>query len=219
MNTSETTTLSASLEGLSENLSTKVDKTIIQKFEKGIQELLASDITKKALKVGDKSPDFKLNKALNKPTKLSSILQDGPAILTWYRGGWCPYCNTHLNYFQKELSKFNKCGASLVALTPELPNKSLSTKEKNNLGFEVLTDYNNDVARQFGIVYTLNDELQDFYNTFNKLETFNGVDTNELPIPATYVIDTDFSIKYAFVNPDYRKRAEPSEIISVLITL
>jgi peroxiredoxin len=219
MNIVESNTLETSLKELGENLGTKIDHTIMQKFETGIEELSSTYHLQKMLQVGDKSPDFELSNALNEKIKFSTILQNGPVVLTWYRGGWCPYCNLNLKYLQNQLSQFSELGATLVALTPELPDKSLSTKEKNELNFEILTDFNNDIAREFGIVYTLNNELQEFYNDFNKLETFNGVNTNELPIPATYVIDKGFFIRYAFIDPDYRKRAEPSEIINVLKSL
>ncbi|TDO20274.1 peroxiredoxin-like family protein [Pedobacter duraquae] len=187
------------------------------KFEHGIAEVSATN--RSALTVGDKAPDFELNNAVNRPVKLSTLLRSGPVILSWYRGGWCPYCNIQLRYLQSYLSQFKAAGARLVALSPELPDKSLSTTEKNELTFEVLTDYNNTVARQFNIAFTLNEELVDIYNNFHKLEDYNGVATNELPIPATYVIDTDGMIRYAFVDPDYRKRAEPAEILAVLKSL
>ena len=172
-----------------------------------------------SLKPGDKAPDFELKNATYKGVKLSTLLKSGPVVITWYRGGWCPYCNIQLRFLQNFLPQFKEAGATLVALSPELPDKSLNTTEKNNLEFEVLTDYDNAVAKEFGIAFTLNDELVDIYNGFHKLETFNGVNTNELPIPATYVIGTDGLIKYAFIDPDYRKRAEPAAILDVLKTL
>jgi peroxiredoxin len=189
----------------------------VEKFNNAIHELTNSGITKTALQVNDKVIDFELNNALGKTVKLSVLLQKGPVILTWYRGGWCPYCNIQLQYMQRYLPQFKKEGAILVALTPELPDKSLDTKEKNELKFEILTDLNNDVARKFGIVFTLNNELVKIYN--GRLKTFNGVETNELPIPATYVIGQDYLIKYAFVDSNHRLRAEPTDILSVLKTL
>jgi peroxiredoxin len=183
-------------------------------FENGIEEIKAIHHT--ALNVGDNAPDFELNNALHHPVKLSALLKNGPVILSWYRGGWCPYCNIQLRHLQNYLPQFKALGATLVAISPELPDSSLNTKEKNNLAFEVLTDYNSDVARQFRIAFTLNDELIDIYNDFHKLEDYNGVSTNELPVPATYIIGTDSIIKYAFVNTDYRERAEPAEILDAL---
>lgn len=211
------TTLESELASFRETWNAKAPDGLQQKFENGIEEI--KDIGNNSLKAGDKAPDFELNNALNKSVKLSALLKDGPVILSWYRGGWCPYCNIQLRYLQNYLPQFKAAGATLVALSPELPDKSLNTKEKNSLEFEVLTDYNNEVAHQFHITFALNDELVEIYNDFHKLETYNGITTNELPVPATYVIGIDAIIKYAFVDTDYRKRAEPADILAVLKTL
>ena len=211
--------LAGELKGFKESWNVKAGEALVNTFENGIEELNASGMVDRALKVGDKAPVFELKNALNKTIKSQDLLKAGPLVITWYRGGWCPYCNIQLRYLQNFLPGFKAFGATLVALSPELPDKSLDTTEKNNLEFEVLTDFDNAVAREFGIAFTLNDELVDIYNGFHKLETFNGVDTNELPIPATYVIGTDGFIKYAFIDPDYRKRAEPADILEVLKTL
>jgi len=209
--------LSISLNNIQQAWTKETDSAIVRKFNNAIEELNTSGIAKTALQVGDKVMDFELKNASDKMVKLSDILQKGPVVLTWYRGGWCPYCNIQLQYMQHQLPQFKEQGATLVALTPELPDKSLNTKEKNELEFEILTDLNNDVARKFGIVFTLNNELIKIYN--GRLETFNGVDTNELPIPATYVIGQGYIIKYAFVDPNHRHRAEPTHILSILKTL
>lgn len=219
MNTQTTydITLASELDNFQQSWNAKAPAGLQNKFENGIKEIQAVNHT--ALKAGNRAPDFELYNALNKPVKLSALLQKGPVILSWYRGGWCPYCNIQLRYLQSYLPQFEAAGATLVALSPELPDQSLSTAEKNNLGFEVLTDYNNEVARQFRIAFSLNEELIEIYNDFHKLENYNGVSTNQLPVPATYVIGTDGVIKYAFVDTDYRKRAEPADILKVLQTL
>ncbi|UPK69931.1 peroxiredoxin-like family protein [Chitinophaga filiformis] len=219
MNTqlTDTVTLATELADFQQSWNAKAPAGLQDKFENGIEE--TKPLNDAALKVGDTAPDFELNNASNKQVKLSALLQQGPVILSWYRGGWCPYCNIQLRYLQSYLSHFKAAGAALVALSPELPDKSLSTTEKNNLAFEVLTDYNNEVARQFRIAFTLNEELIEIYDDFHKLENYNGVSTNELPVPATYVVGTDGVIKYAFVDTDYRKRAEPAEILDVLKSL
>lgn len=213
----DTGLLANELADFQQSWNAKAPEGLQDKFENGIKEIKALNDT--ALTVGDSAPDFELKNALNQPVKLSALLQGGPVVLTWYRGGWCPYCNIQLRYLQSYLPQFKAAGGTLVALSPELPDKSLDTTEKNNLEFEVLTDYNNEVARQFRIAFTLNDELIEIYNDFHKLETYNGVAANELPVPATYVIGADGIIKYAFVDTDYRKRAEPSEILEVLKNL
>lgn len=210
-------TLADELANFQTTWNTKAPEGLQEKFENGIEETKALNDT--ALKVGDTAPDFELNNALNQPVKLSALLQQGPVILSWYRGGWCPYCNIQLRYLQSYLPRFKAAGATLVALSPELPDKSLTTIEKNELAFEVLTDYNNEVARKFLITFSLNEELIGIYNDFHKLEDYNGVSTNELPVPATYLIGKDGVIKYAFVDTDYRRRAEPAEILDVLKSL
>lgn len=204
------------LDEFQEKFNKSVSEHVVTTFANGVEELRKSGITNNVLRVGDIAPDFNLENALKRLVSLSAILKNGPAVLTWYRGGWCPYCNLELKYLQKLLPEFKKRNAQLVALSPELPDKSLTTIEKNNLQFEVLTDYNNYVARKFGIVFKINDDLVEIYNGFHPLDTYNGVHTNELPIPATYIVDQDSKIRYAFVEPDYRKRADPLEILEVL---
>jgi peroxiredoxin len=216
-NLTDTLTLAGELADFQQSWNAKAPNGLQDKFENGIEETSALNNT--ALKVGDTAPDFVLNNALNQPVKLADLLKKGPVVLSWYRGGWCPYCNIQLRYLQSFLPQFKAAGATLAALSPELPDKTLSTTEKNSLEFDVLTDYNNEVARQFKIAFSLNEELIEIYNEFHKLKNYNGVSTNELPVPATYVIGTDNIIRYAFVDTDYRKRAEPAEILEVLKSL
>ncbi len=212
-----TPTLAVELADFQASWNAKAPEGLQDKFENGIEEIRS--LNNSALRVGDTAPDFELKNALNHRVKMSDLLKDGPVVLSWYRGGWCPYCNIQLRHLQSYLPRFKAAGATLVALSPELPDKSLTTAEKNALEFEVLTDYNNNVARQFNIVFTLNEELVEIYNNFHKLENYNGVTTNELPVPATYVIGKDGVIKYAFVDTDYRRRAEPAEILEILKSL
>jgi peroxiredoxin len=207
-------TLKETLSQINQTWLNETDDATKQKFADAVTVVAESDLVKQALNIGDHAPDFVLNNAVNHPVQLSSLLHKGPVILTWYRGGWCPYCNLQLRFMQQCLAQFTELGASLVALTPELPDQSLDTKEKNELAFEVLTDFNNQVARKFGIVYTLHDALVDIYN--GRLEKYNGVNTNEIPLPATYLIDQQGLIRYAYLNPNYKERAEPDEILAAL---
>ncbi|MFK8302475.1 peroxiredoxin-like family protein [Capnocytophaga stomatis] len=175
----------------------------------------AQDVSK-ALKVGDKAINFTLKNAKGEDVTLYSLLEKGNVIITWYRGGWCPYCNVALNQLQEKLPEFKSLNASLVALTPELPDHSLSTQEKNKLEFEVLTDLNNEVARLYGVVFKLDDKTANRYEQALHLSVRNGTDSSELPVPATYVIDKKGNIRYAYVNPDYKERANLEVIIQEL---
>lgn len=165
------------------------------------------------------APDFSLQNAIGKKVNLKDYLKKGPVVLVWYRGGWCPYCNITLSRLQEELPNFNAEGANLLALTPEMPDKSISTKEKNHLDFEVLSDVGNNVGREYGIIFKLTPEVAKIYNENFDLNANNGDNTNELPLAATYVIDKEGIIRYAFLDADYRKRAEPKAIIEALKSL
>ncbi len=111
-------------------------------------------------------------------------------------------------------------GASLVAMTPELPDHSLSTVEKHQLTFEVLSDLGNEVARQFGLVFQLPEDLRAVYEGFGiDLPKTQGNDRFELPIPGTFVIDRHGTVVTAFVDLDYTKRLEPSVIVEALRAL
>jgi len=188
-------------------------------YADGIKSVTNSRILEKALNVGDKAPNFTLKNALNKPISLEKELENGPIVLTWYRGGWCPYCNITLHYLQEKLPEFKKAGATLLALTPELPDNSLNTAEKNKLEFTVLSDLENTIGKKYGVVFTLTPEVAAIYEAGFGLSDKNGNHDNQLPLAATYVIDTNGIIKYAFLDADYRKRAEPSDILTALNNL
>jgi peroxiredoxin len=185
-------------------------------YADGITSVKESGVLDSALKVGDKAHNFTLKNALNQSVTLYDELKNGPVILTWYRGGWCPYCNITLHTLQEKLPKFKQEGATLLALTPELPDNSLSTSEKNELEFTVLSDIENIIGKEYGVVYTLTNDVANIYNAGFGLNEVNGDTSNALPLAATYVIDTNGIITYAFLDADYTQRAEPSEILSAL---
>ncbi len=182
--------------------------------------LAASNLAAHALKVGNAAPDFILPDAQGEAVRLRALLDEGPVVMVFYRGGWCPYCNLHLRGFQRRLQEFRELGATVVAVSPQLPDNSLSTKEKAEIAFPVLSDVGNKVARQFGIVYQLSDKLVELYRQFgHALEDFNGADgSRELPVPATFLSDGDGTIRLAQVDVDYTRRLDPNGVIEALKT-
>ena len=186
------------------------------KYAAGIKSVAKRHIVSNALQVGDTAINFTLTNASGKNITLFDELKKGPVILMWYRGGWCPYCNMALHYMQESLSEFKKYGANLLALTPEVPDHSITTKEKNELQFEVLSDIDNEVARQYKVVYKLTDDVAEIYENSFELSKYNDNDKAELPLAATYIIGRDKVIKYAFLDADYRNRAEPNDLITFL---
>ena len=170
--------------------------------------------------VDDQAPNFVLPDATGNSVELRTLLQHGPVVLTFYRGGWCPYCNIELRALQSALPQIRGHHATLVAVSPQTPDQSLSTAEKNELEFPVLSDSGNKVAREYGIVFTLPEALRPIYENFGiELPAHNGDESFDLPVPATYVIDGEGKVRYAFVNADYRQRAEPSDIVAALAEL
>lgn len=179
-----------------------------------IKRLIESGIAEGGMKTGDAAPDFSLPSATGKTVSLSDILANGPAVVNFYRGAWCPYCNLELHALQTALPEIENLGARLVAISPNLPDKSLTSIEKHSLKFDVLSDIGNKTAREYGLVFTLDEEIQPIYKQFGlDIPGHNGDESWELPIPATYLIGTDRKIAYGFVDADYTKRMEPEEIL------
>ncbi|MGG4491178.1 peroxiredoxin-like family protein [Metabacillus idriensis] len=169
------------------------------------------------LKEGDKVPDFKLLDATGKTVSITEELSKGPVILTFYRGGWCPYCNLELKAYQRELDSIKDSGATLIAISPETPDASLSTKEKNELEFIVLSDEGNKVAERFNLIFKMPDYLIEIYKDAGlDVAGHNGNNDWELPKPATFVIDQSGKIVFAEVDSDYTKRVEPTKVIEIL---
>ena len=180
-------------------------------------DLINSKIAENSLKQGYKMPNFALPNAVGEEVTLASLLAKGTVVVSFYRGGWCPYCNMELRALQQALSEIEAKGATLVAISPETPDSSLSTKEKNELSFEVLSDHNNTFAKQLGLVFTLPEALRPIYNNFGiDIPAYNGESTFELPLPATYVLAADGSVIYSFASADYTERLDPTEIIKAL---
>lgn len=185
-----------------------------------IEELRASGLPQQALRTGQSAPDFTLPDVEGRPVGLSALLRGGPVVLTFYRGGWCPYCNIQLRAYQRALPEITALGGRLVAVSPQSPDASLSTAEKNALEFAVLSDGRNGVARRYGLVFTLPDELQDAMRANGKpLTEINGDNSWSLPVPATFVIAADGRIALAHVEVDYRERLEPDAILAALRNL
>jgi len=186
-------------------------------YEAKIEELCVEFARRNPVRAGDKAPDFTLPNGQGQPVTLSALLGDGPVVLTFYRGGWCPYCNLQLRAYQASLPDIQALGARLVAVSPQLPDNSMSTAEANALLFDVLSDVGNHIARSYGLAYTLPGELQQALRSVNKaLPDVNGDESWELPVPATYVIDPGRRIAAAQIDVDYRNRLDPEEIMAAL---
>jgi len=188
-------------------------------YQAGIDAVAESGIYESAKKTGNRAPDFALKNAAGKEVRLSELLAKGPVVITWYRGGWCPYCNLALAALQEKLPEIQQLGATLVALTPELPEHAEDTTKKGALAFEVLSDVGNRVAREYGVVFKMTPEVATAMRAGAKTNVRNGDESDELPLGAAYVIAQDGEIAYAFLDADYRQRAEPARLVDALSAL
>jgi len=188
-------------------------------YQAGIDAVAESGIYESAKKTGNRAPDSALKNAAGKEVRLSELLAKGPVVITWYRGGWCPYCNLALAALQEKLPEIQQLGATLVALTPELPEHAEDTTKKGALAFEVLSDVGNRVAREYGVVFKMTPEVATAMRAGAKTNVRNGDESDELPLGAAYVIAQDGEIAYAFLDADYRRRAEPARLVDALSAL
>jgi len=172
------------------------------------------------LSVGASAPNFSLPDATGATVELNHLIASGPVVLTFYRGGWCPYCNIQLRAYQGILNELKKLGASLVAVSPETPDNSLDTRQREELEFHVLSDNGNLVAKQFGLVFPVSTEVRLLFEGWDiNLENHNGIEGGEIPVPATYIIDEAATIIFGKPDVDYRTRVEPKEILRALSSL
>ncbi|WP_411134419.1 peroxiredoxin-like family protein [Streptomyces sp. C10] len=189
-------------------------------MERAARDLAASGLAARALQTGDTAPRFSLPSATGDTVTLDALLSAGPVVLTFYRGAWCPYCNLALRALQRHHSDIAARGAQLVAISPQIPDESLTLTEKHSLAFDVLSDLGSDTAKQFGISFDLPDDLAVVYESFGfDLQRVNGGHPRTLPLPATYVIDQDATIRWTYLDTDYTTRAEPTDILAALDAL
>ena len=181
------------------------------------EEVVARGVGKDALAAGDTIPDFILTDQLGREISSEDLRSKSPLVIKFYRGSWCPYCSLELHALQRYLPKIEELGASLIAISPQLPDESMSTAEKYDLSFTVLSDVGNVIARQFGLVFKLSEKIRPVYSNFGiDLPRFNGTDTFELPVPATFIINQQGRIQAEHVSADYKQRMEPEDILAAL---
>jgi peroxiredoxin len=211
-------TLQETLRQFKAGVVTRVSPADVAVMEQATADLLNSGILQKTKKVGDRAPDFTLPDAAGEVVRLATLLARGPVVVTFFRGTWWPYCNLQLQAYQAILPELKALGASLVAISPQTPDHSLSLAEKHNLGFELLSDVGNQVARHYGLVFSLPEPLRELYiKKFGvDLKDYNADEAYELPLPGTFIVARNGTITFAFVDADYTVRMEPGEIVAKL---
>ena len=217
MATSDTSTLAQQIEEFQLNMSSEALSDIGTGLRAEAAHIIRSNVGAQALKEGEPAPDFALPDPTGGTVRLAGLLRRGPVVVTFYRGAWCPYCNLALRAYQAALPEIKALGATLVAISPQTPDNSLTTAEKAGLTFPVLSDVGNRVARRYGLVFALSEAARPIYTAIGSdLSVYNGDASWELPVPGTFVIAPDGTVRLAFVDPDYSHRLEPAAILAAL---
>ncbi len=181
------------------------------------QRLAESDVAVHAVSMNDPAPEFTLTDTQGREFQLSEALLHGPIVLSFYRGGWCPFCSLELKALADREADIRNLGARLVAVSPELHEQNQAAAGELKLPFPLLFDEANHVAREYGLVMQVDEAVRPLYQQWGfDLPTFNGDDSWELPLPGTFIIDTTGNVRAAYVNKDYTQRMEPNDIIRAL---
>jgi len=210
-------TLKEQLLAKTEEFKSMAPAEALEMMQKALDDLSATPIVDTAHKTGHTLPEITLPNIHGEQVSVKNILKDNRVVLVFYRGGWCPYCNLELQALQDLLPEFDAKGVKIVAISPETPDNAAKTTNEHSLGFEVLSDADNVIAKQLGLVYQLPAELNELYLQFGiNLAENQGNENRELPIAATYIVEQDGTISYHFLEEDYKLRAEPSDVIAKL---
>ena len=210
-------TLTNSLNELREEGASRLSDEMRVLFRQSMQDIAALNIVSSSLKKGDSAPEFELFSASEKKISLSTLLRDGPVVISFYRGAWCRYCNQELISLQENLDEVNALKSSLLGISPQLPSFTREMVKETKITYELLHDKKNAVAKQFGVAYSFPDSTRELHERLEvDVLSFTGDDEPELPIPATFIVDQDRIIRFAFVDSDYTRRADPIDIITVL---
>jgi len=220
MSLEQNATLEQQIAQFNAQLATQAPPQVVDQIRQYINRLIESGVEKNALQVGEKAPSFTLPDALGRQISLAGLLQQGPVVVTFYRGEWCPYCNLQLHAYQQVLPQIKELGASLIAISPQTPDHSLSMSEKHELAFPVLSDQGNKVARQFGLVYSVEEDIRTLFKSLGSdIPAFNGDESWEIPVPGTFIISQDGTIRLTYADADYTHRLEPSALLESLRTM
>lgn len=210
--------LAQQLDDYLEGLMERADPEIMAAKHRATERWLADRVADAALKIGDTAPDFTLPDQSGNPVSLSATLRRGPVVLTFFRGGWCPFCMISLRALAKAYPKLRRHGAEVLAISPQPPRQSALMVEGSALPFPVLSDHDNQVARRYGVVVTMPPDLQAAYRRLgHDVPAINGVSGWELPMPAGYVIaPEDGRIVFAHVDPRLHLRMEPADALAAV---
>lgn len=201
---------------LRQDLLTQLPPDVLNMLNNSLTDMLNEKLDSHALQCGDIAPDFSLISTDNEEINLYKLLETKPVIISFFRGSWCPFCVKELEHFQNNLELMQK-NAHFIAISPQKAAISGQLKKEKSMSITILSDIKNNIANQFGLVFTLPEKMRELYKSLGaNLFDFNDDDSYTLPIPATYLIGQDKKIQFAYVNVNYMERADISELLKVL---
>ena len=204
------------LNKLEADLRARRDPALQARLDRIIADLGKADLLADSLGVGDMAPDFLLQNAAGERVSLAGLLEKGPVVVNFFRGTWCPYCALYLRALEDARPSFEAAGATLVAISPQHIDAAVR-RFRRTVGFDILSDLGNRVARVYGLIWDMPAEITDIMLAWGlDLPAMNGTAGWELPIPATYVIAPDGTVRYAFADANFRRRAEPADVLAAL---
>jgi peroxiredoxin len=194
---------------------------VVEVFDRSIRDLLDQGVPSSTIAVGDTLESFTLRDATGTLVTLGELVETGPAVIVFYRGGWCPYCNLALRTYQRELlPELAGFGARLVAISPQSPDESLSTAEKDGLAFTVLSDPASGLARRIGVSFQQAEDVLAAQRALGvDITQVNAEGATELPRPTVLLVDGDRTVRFVDVQPDYTARTEVADILAALAAL
>jgi len=209
--------LKEEIQSMQDQMLPQIPEPALNAIVAATKRLVQSGIAERAIKAGDPAPHFTLEDTRSETTSLSALLAKGPVVLNFFRGAWCPYCNLELKALDRIMPQLQALGANLVSISPNLRQGLAEFADENPFTFAMLSDVDNHVAKAYGLVFQLAEELRPIYEQFGfDLPALDGNERYELPMPATYIVGRDGMIAHAFVNADYTRRMEPADILATL---
>lgn len=195
----------------------RVDLNALREAVDGMIEELRSTGAVPGLAIGERAPDFVLPGAMGAEVALADRLAAGPTVVSFYRGAWCPICNIELQALQAALPQIAQLGASLLAISPQRPDDAMSLAERLQLEFDVLSDLDQHVISAYRLQFELPEALRKIYPMLGfDLPQLTANGTWQLPVPATFVLDSHGIVRARHVEPNYRERMSVDDILAAL---
>lgn len=209
--------LKQKIEAFKNNFAKQAPEPVRAVMDRATHDLKTSGILETTIKTGDTLPPFRLKNQKGDWVESTELLKDGPLVLSFFRGAWCPYCNLEVKALEELALDFVATGAKVVLISPQTEHYNETSKETNKLSFDILADTGNNYAKQLGLVFSLPQDLREIYLNFGiNVPKHNGDDSWQLPMPTRLIIDPSREILHADINPDYTDRPEPSETLAAL---